>query len=140
MVRRKKGKPLALLIDSNISPSILSVATHIRPLLKEIGDVKVAKIVMLQKYSLENSKKLSKEGFTPIIVHGDLDIHFALEAMELVYNEKIDILALVTENEKFIPLICRARELGKEVVLLLSSNPQNQGLQKSADLVLPIDL
>jgi uncharacterized protein (TIGR00288 family) len=62
----------------------------------------------------------------------------ALETMELVYNEKIDIIALATENEKFIPLICRARELGKEVVLL-SPDSKNRGLQNTVDMVLPLD-
>ena len=130
VVRRKKSKFLALLIDSSISPPVLSVVNQIRALLKEIGNVKVAKIVLLQKQAIENSQKLSQEGFTLIIVHGNLDIHFTLEAMELVYNEKIDILALATENEKFIPLICRAKEHGKEVVLLVTSDTQKRGLQK----------
>ena len=137
MVRRKKGKPIALLIDSSISSSILAVVTQIRPLLEELGEVKVAKIVLLQKHVPDNSTKIAEEGCVPIVVHGDLDIHFALEAMELVYNEKIEIIALATENEKFIPLICRARELGKEVILL-SSDTKNRALQNTVDLVLSI--
>ena len=137
MVRRKKGKSISLLIDSSISSSILKVVTQIRPILEEIGEIKVAKIILLQKYVSDNSMKIAEEGYAPIIVHGDLDIHFTLEAMELVYNEKIEIIALVTENEKFIPLICRARELGKEVILL-SSHSKNRGLQHAVDLVLPI--
>lgn len=139
MVRRKKSKPIALLIDSNISSSILEVVTQIRPMLEEIGEIKVAKIILLQKHVSDNSTKIAQEGYAPIIVHGDLDIHFALEAMELVYNEKIEIIALATENEKFIPLICRARELGKEVILV-SSLSKNCGLQNMVDLVLPITL
>ena len=137
MVRRKKGKAIALLIDSSISSSILEVVPQIRPMLGEIGEIKVAKIILLQKQVSDSSTRIAQEGFVPIIVHGDLDIHFALEAMELVYNEKIEIIALATENEKFSPLICRARELGKEVILL-SSNSKNCGLQHTVDLVLPI--
>jgi uncharacterized protein (TIGR00288 family) len=137
MVRRKKGRPIALLIDSSISSSILEVVTQIRPLLEDLGEVKVAKIVLLQKHVSNNSKTIVQEGYVPIIVHGDLDIHFALEAMELVYNEKIEIIALATENERFVPLICRARELGKEVVLL-SPDTKGRGLQNSVDLFLPI--
>ncbi len=73
-----------------------------------------------------------------MIIHDDLDIHFALEAMEFIYNEKIATLALATENEKLLPLFSRARELGKEIVLLYTTDTISRGLQNAADQVLPI--
>jgi uncharacterized protein (TIGR00288 family) len=127
-----------LLIDSSTATSLSNMLIQIRPLLEEIGDIKVAKIVLLQQQALEHSKDISQEGFIPVIVHSDLDIQFALEAMELIYNDKIETLALATENEKLLPLFSRAREIGKEVILLHSSNHLNRGLQNAADIVLPI--
>ncbi|MHA2315057.1 MAG: NYN domain-containing protein [Candidatus Hermodarchaeia archaeon] len=109
-------------------------------MLEEIGDIKVAKIVLLQQQALEHSNDINQEGFIPVIVHNDLDIQFALEAMELIYNEKIEIIALATENEKLLPLFSRAREIGKEVILLHSSNYVNRGLQNAADIVLPMSM
>ncbi|MFX0079649.1 MAG: NYN domain-containing protein [Candidatus Hermodarchaeota archaeon] len=129
-----------MLIDSSISSPLSDILIRIRPLLKEIGDIKVAKIVLLQQEALEHSNDINQEGFIPVIVHNDLDIQFALEAMELIYNEKIEILALATENEKLLPLFSRAREIGKEVILLHSSNHVNRGLQNAADVVLPMSL
>ncbi|MFW9984364.1 MAG: NYN domain-containing protein [Candidatus Odinarchaeota archaeon] len=129
-----------MLIDSSISTPLSDILIRIRPLLEEIGDVKVAKIVLLQQEALEHSNDINQEGFIPVIVHNDLDIQFALEAMELIYNEKIEILALATENEKLLPLFSRAREIGKEVILLHSSNHVNRGLQNAADIVLPMSL
>lgn len=129
-----------MLIDSSISTPLSEILIRIRPLLEEIGDIKVAKIVLLQQEALEHSNDINQEGFIPVIVHNDLDIQFALEAMELIYNEKIEILALATENEKLLPLFSRAREIGKEVILLHSSNHVNRGLQNAADIVLPMGL
>ncbi len=129
-----------MLIDSSISTPLSDILIRIRPLLEEIGDIKVAKIVLLQQEALEHSNDINQEGFIPVIVHNDLDIQFALEAMELIYNEKIQILALATENEKLLPLLSRAREIGKEVILLHSSNHVNRGLQNAADIVLPMSL
>ena len=129
-----------MLIDSSISTPLSDILIRIRPLLEEIGDIKVAKIVLLQQEALEYSKDINQEGFIPVIVHNDLDIQFALEAMELIYNEKIEILALATENEKLLPLFSRAREIGKEVILLHSPNHVNRGLQNAADIVLPMSL
>jgi len=129
-----------LLIDSSISTPLSDILIRIRPLLEEIGDIKVAKIVLLQQEALEHSNDINQEGFIPVIVHSDLDIQFALEAMELIYNEKIEILALATENEKLLPLFSRAREIGKEVILLHSSNHVNRGIQNAADIVLQMNL
>jgi uncharacterized protein (TIGR00288 family) len=92
--------------------------------------------VLLQQEALEYSKEIAQQGFIPIIVHDDLDIQFALEAMELIYNDKIETLALATENEDLLPLFSRAREIGKEVILLHSSNQVNRGLRKAADITL----
>ena len=129
-----------MLIDSSISTPLSNILIRTRPLLEEIGDIKVAKIVLLQQQALEHSNDINQEGFIPVIVHNDLDIQFALEAMELIYNEKIEILALATENEKLLPLFSRAREIGKEVILLHSSNYVNRGLQNAADIVLPMSM
>ena len=137
-MRRKKKNAVALLIDSSISSGLSEILTKLRPLLEEIGDIKVGKVVLLQKHAIEFSKIIAQEGFIPVIVHDDLDIHFALEAMEFIYNEKIETLAIATENGKFLPLFSRARELGKEVILLYSADKVNKSLQNAADVVLPI--
>lgn len=137
-MRRSKGKSVALLVDSTISTSFATILPQLRPLVEEIGQIKIAKIVLLQNQALEHSKDISDEGFLPVIVYNDLDIHFALEVMELIYNEKLQVLALATENEKLLPLFSRARELGKEIILLQAAGNVSRGLQNAADLVLPV--
>lgn len=137
-MRRKKKNSVALVIDSSISPDFSGMITKLRPLLEELGDIKVGKVVILQKQAIEYSNIIAQEGFIPVIVHDDLDIHFALEAMEFIYNEKIETIALATENEKLLPLLSRARELGKEVILLYEVDRVNRGLQNAADVVLSL--
>lgn len=100
--------------------------------------MKIAKVVLLQRQAFEYAKETSHEGFLPVIVHGDLDVHFAMEAMELIYNDKIQSLAIATENENYLPLFSRARELGKEIILVQTKESVGKGLQKAADLVLPV--
>jgi uncharacterized protein (TIGR00288 family) len=135
---RKKKNAVALLIDGNVVSDLSEIITKFRPLLEEIGDIKVGKVVILQQQAVEYSKIIAHEGFIPVIIHDALDIHFALEAMEFIYNEKIATLAIATENENLLPLLSRARELGKEVILLYTSENINRGLQNAADLVFPI--
>jgi uncharacterized protein (TIGR00288 family) len=135
-MRRKKKPAIALVVDSSISSSLSELLTKLRPLLEEIGNIKVGKVVILQKQAAEYSKLITQEGFIPVIVHDDLDIHFALEAMEFIYNEKIEAIAVATENNEFLPLLARARELGKEVILLHEAEKVTRALQNAADLVI----
>ncbi len=137
-MRRGKEKSVAVMVDSAVSSSYINILPQLRLLVEEIGKIKIAKIVIMQGQAFENTKSISDEGFLPVIVHDDLDIHFALELMELIYNEKIQTLAIVTENENFLPLFGRARELGKEVILIQATGNVSRGLQNAADLVLPI--
>ena len=137
-MRRGKAKNVALLVDSTIATPFAPLLSQLRPLIEEIGRIKIAKIVLLQQQALECSKEIAQEGFLPVIVHDDIDVHVALEAMELIYNEKLQSLAIATENEKFLPLFSRARELGKEVILLQATGNISRGLQNAADLVLPV--
>jgi len=104
--------------------------------MEKVGRVKIAKVVLLQRQTQECAKEISNEGFLPVIVHNDLDVHFALESMELIYNDKIQSLAILTENENYLPLFSRARELGKEVILIQTTGNAGKGLQKAADTVL----
>jgi uncharacterized protein (TIGR00288 family) len=104
--------------------------------MEKVGRVRIAKVVLLQRQAQESAKEISNEGFLPVIVHDDLDVHFALETMELIYNDKIQSLAILTENENYLPLFGRARELGKEVILIQTIGNTGKGLQKAADTVL----
>ncbi len=135
-----KGKKpaMALLVDSSISSGLLETLSKLRPILDEMGDIKIGKVVVRQQEAVEFSKIIAQEGFIPVIIHDDLDIHLVLETMELIYNEKIETLAIATENVNLLLLLSRARELGKEVILLYTSDKVNRGLQNAADIVLPI--
>ncbi|MFX1319473.1 MAG: NYN domain-containing protein [Promethearchaeota archaeon] len=135
---KDKKAAMALLVDSSVSSGLSEILSKLRPILEEIGDIKIGKVVVRQQEAVEFSKVIAQEGFIPVIVHDDLDIQLALEAMELIYNEKIETLAIATENENLLLLLSRARELGKEVILLYTSDKVNRGLQHAADLVLPV--
>jgi uncharacterized protein (TIGR00288 family) len=111
--------------------------SQLRILVEEkIGLIKVAKVVLQQEQAQDCAKEIAHNGFLPVIVHDDLDVHFALEAMELVYNEKIQILVIVTENENLLPLLVKAQELGKEINLIQIGKASSSGLQNAADYVL----
>ncbi len=138
---RGKRKSTAILVDSSMSISSPILLPRLRILVEEkIGLVKVAKVVLLQEQAQNYAKEIAENGFLPVIVHDDLDVHFALEVMELVYNEKIHILVIATENENLLPLLVRAQELGKEINLVQIGNTTNSGLQNAVDHVFPMEV
>lgn len=136
---REKDRSVAVLVDSKQAIPFVRALPRLLSLMRGLGRIRTAKIVLLQQQALEYAKEVSSEGFLPVIVHDDPDIHFVLEVMELVYNEKIHVLALVTENEDFLPLFARARELGKEVILVQLSEDVSRGLRKAADFTLSVE-
>jgi len=56
-----------------------------------------------------------------------------VEAMELIYNPNIDIIALMTRDADFLPIINKAKENGKETIVIGAEPGFSAALQNSAD-------
>jgi uncharacterized protein (TIGR00288 family) len=67
------------------------------------------------------------------VVAGDTDVYMAVEAMELIYNPNIDIIALMTRDADFLPIINKAKENGKETLVIGAEPGFSAALQNSAD-------
>ncbi len=57
----------------------------------------------------------------------------SVEAMELIYNPNIDIVALMTRDADFLPIINKAKENGKETIVIGAEPGFSVALQNSAD-------
>lgn len=137
-MRQGKRKSTGILVDSSMSVSSVTLLSQLRILVEEkIGHINVAKVVLLQEQAQNFAKEIALNGFLPVIVHDDLDVHFVLEAMELVYKEKIRIIVIMTENENLLPLLVRAREQ-KEVYLIQANADLSRSLQNAVDGVIPL--
>jgi uncharacterized protein (TIGR00288 family) len=105
----------------------------IKGIVSENGTIKVAKVLMNQYASDKLIEAVVNQGFTPIIVAGDVDVQLAVEAFELVYNPNIDVIALMTRNADFLPLINIAKENGKETMVIGAEPGFSVALKNSAD-------
>ncbi|OQD59107.1 hypothetical protein MBBAR_6c02180 [Methanobrevibacter arboriphilus JCM 13429 = DSM 1125] len=123
MPLRKKGAEdsnIGLLVDG---PNILRKEFDldlkvIKNLLDASGDLRIAKVLFNQYASDKLIEAVVNQGFTPLVVAGDTDVHMAVEAMELIYNPNIDIIALMTRDADFLPIINKAKENGKETIVI----------------------
>ncbi|MFX1485740.1 MAG: NYN domain-containing protein [Promethearchaeota archaeon] len=135
-LRRMKGKRIGLLVDGkNLGNSRIDLELrNIKDVLEEIGNLRVAKVLLDELPSDDVSKAISKLGFLSTVYLNDMDVYMALEAMELVYNDKIKVVALVTDDENLIPILVKAKERGKETAIVETSEGTiGEGLRNSAD-------
>ncbi|AMQ17903.1 TIGR00288 family NYN domain-containing protein [Thermococcus peptonophilus] len=130
-----RGKRIALLIDGpNILRKELGVKLEdIAEALSGIGDIRVAKVILNQYAPQGLIEAVSNQGFEPIIVSGETGVKLAVEAMKEIYNPHIDVIALATRNAEFLPVILKAKEKGKETVVIGVEPGFSAALKHAAD-------
>lgn len=129
------SKTIGLLVDG---PNMLRKEFNldldlVRDIIAEYGNMRVGKVLLNQYASDKLIEAIVNQGFTPIVVAGDTDVYMAVEAMELIYNPNIDIVALMTRDADFLPIINKAKENGKETIVIGAEPGFSVALQNSAD-------
>jgi len=141
--RRKQEirKKIAVLVDG---PNMLRKEfnlnlVEIRDILSEYGDIKVAKVFLNQYATDKLIEAVENQGFEPVITSGDVDVRMAVEAMELIYNDLIDVLALVTRDADFRAVLKKAMEIGKETIIIGMEPGFSTALKNSADIAIVLN-
>jgi uncharacterized protein (TIGR00288 family) len=139
---RRKGKRIGVLIDGSSldAEEYYAVVSKVKDLLEDLGVTKVAKMVINQQTLREETVKLiTQKGYNPIVVPGEVDVHVAVEAADMAFNEKLGAVVLLTTNPNILPALTRAKELGKETILLRATDKSNEALENAADIVIVLD-
>ena len=139
--RKTDRKKVGLLIDG---PNMLRKEFNInlreiREILSEYGDIKIAKVFLNQYATEKLVEAIENQGFEPIVTSGDVDVRLAVEAMELIYNESIDAIALVTRDADFKAVLMKAMELGKETIIIGAEPGFSTALKNSADIAIVLN-
>ncbi|MDD1764035.1 MAG: TIGR00288 family NYN domain-containing protein [Methanobacteriaceae archaeon] len=133
--RTSSAKNVALLVDG---PNMLRrefglKLEEVTEIIAQYGNIKVGKVLLNQYASDKLIEAIVNQGFAPMIVAGDVDVQMAVEAFELVNNPNIDVIALMTRNTDFLPLVNIAKEKGKETIVIGVEPGFSVALQNSAD-------
>lgn len=110
--------------------------SEIRDILEEYGDIKVAKVFLNQYAGEKLVEAIENQGFEPIITSGDVDVRMAVEAMEMIYNDSLDAIALVTRDADFKAVLKKAMEMGKETIIIGAEPGFSTALKNSADIAI----
>lgn len=134
-------KTIGLIIDGpNILRKEFGIKLEdIKKALEKIGKIRVAKVVLNQYAPQGLIEAVVNQGFEPIIVAGDTDVRVAIEAMELIYNTDVDVIALATRDADFLPLISEAKRKGKETVVIGVEPGFSVALQNAADYIIKME-
>jgi uncharacterized protein (TIGR00288 family) len=141
----KKKKTIAVFVDG---PNILRKEFRVdlrklKALLEKYGKIKIAKVFLNQYAPEKLIEAVSNEGYEVVIgmskvkdESADVDVYMAVEAMVAVHDKSIDIIAIATRDADFLPLIYRAKEHGKEVIIIGREPAFSKALQHAADHVI----
>lgn len=136
LIRKKKrgDKRIGLLVDGpNMLRKEFGVDLEdIKHRLEEFGTVKVGKVFLDQYAPDKLIEAVTNQGFEPVITPTDVDVIMATEAMELVYNSHLDMLALMTRDADFQPVLLRAKSHGKETAVI-AAEPCAAALRNASD-------
>lgn len=113
---------------------------QVKKIIEDIGNIKVAKVFLNQYASEKLIEAITNQGFEVIVTPGDVDVHMAIDAMELIYNPSIDAIAFMTRDLDFLPAIARSKFYGKETIVIGADPGFSAALQNAADYVITAKL
>jgi uncharacterized LabA/DUF88 family protein len=116
--KRSKDRKIGLIIDG---PNILRKEfginlDDVKAILENMGDIRVGKI-LLNQYASQG-------------------LRMGIEAMELIYNDTVDTIALATRDTDFLPILVKAKEYGRETIVIGAEPGFSIALQNAADYVI----
>jgi len=118
----------------------------LRERIGEFGNIKVGKVFLNQYASEKLIEAIVSQGFEAALGLGgekdkesDVDVYMAANAMEAVHNDSIDIIVLVSRDADFLPVIQKAKEHGKETVIVGMEPGFSTALQNAADNVVELE-
>jgi uncharacterized protein (TIGR00288 family) len=110
----------------------------VKDLISEYGNIKIGKVFLNQYASDKLIEAVVNQGFSPMIVAGETDVQMAVEAFELIHNPNIDIIAIMTRDVDFFPLINVAKEHGKKTIVIGAEPGFSVALKNSADIIITL--
>lgn len=119
---------------------------ELREKVGEFGNIKVGKVFLNQYASDKLIEAIVSQGFEAALGLGgekakesDVDVYMAVNAMESVFSDDIDVIVLVTRDTDFLPVIQKAKEHGKDTVIIGMDPGFSTALKNAADQVVTLD-
>jgi len=141
LMKKEPTKNIALLVDGpNVIRKDINIDLEgVKRKVSKYGRIKVCKIYLDQYASDKLIEAMTNQGYTPVITTGDVDVMMAVEAMEQGVNPAIQSIALMTRDTDFMPVLVKAKELGKETIVVGANPGFSAALRNTADIIIMAD-
>jgi uncharacterized protein (TIGR00288 family) len=136
-IGKRKEKNIACFVDGpNMLRKELGVdLSEVKRQLERHGTLKVARVFLDQYASDKLIEAVTNQGFDVVIVPSDVDVALAVDASQFIYNDKIEAIAVVSRDSDFKPLLVKAKEHGKEAIVVGVEPEFSAALKNTADTV-----
>ncbi|MFH1442982.1 MAG: TIGR00288 family NYN domain-containing protein [Candidatus Micrarchaeota archaeon] len=140
MVKKPKEKNIAALVDGpNMIRKELGIdLDKVKKKLQKYGKIKVAKVFLDQFASDKLIEAVTNQGYDVVIIPSDVDVALALEAAEYMFSPHIDTIAIVSRDSDFKPVLTKAKEHGKDTIVVGTEPDFSSALKNSADIVIDL--
>jgi uncharacterized protein (TIGR00288 family) len=137
-IRGRTAKNIALFVDGpNVIRKDINIdLSEVKRKVEKYGNIKVCRVYLDQYASDKLIEAVTNQGYEPIITTGDVDVSMAVDAMQQVFNKNIQVIGLMTRDIDFRPVIIKAKELGKETILVGAEPGFSAALRNTADVVI----
>lgn len=119
---------------------------ELREEINEFGSIKIGKVFLNQYASDKLIEAIVSQGFEADLGLGgekdkesDVDVYMAVNAMEAAMDDNIDVIVLVTRDTDFLPVIQKAKEHGKETIVMGMEPGFSTALRNAADKVVKLE-
>ncbi len=135
--QRSRNKQVVLLIDgpNSIRKGMGIDLREVKKELQKYGDIRIAKVYLDQYASDKLIEAMVNQGFQVEITTGDVDVTMAIEAMEFVLEPETDVLALMTRDTDFTPMLRKAKKHGRKAIIVAADSAFSTALKNTADVV-----
>jgi len=143
-MERREKPTVALFVDG---PNMLrkEFMVDLRELKKRVqkyGRVIISRVFLNQFAPEKLIEAIINEGFESVMVlaeqeeeSSDVDVSLAVSAIETLLTKNVDVIALASRDADFLPVIQKAKEYGKRVVVLGAEPGFSSCLRNAADYV-----
>ena len=140
--RKKPSEKIALFVDgpNMLRKEFMIDLRELRRKAEKYGRIVIAKVFLNQFAPRKLIEAVVNEGFEIEMILAeeedtDVDVCLAISAMETILTKDIDIIAIATRDADFVPLVHKAKERGKKVIIFGTEPGFSSALKNSADRV-----
>jgi uncharacterized protein (TIGR00288 family) len=142
--RYRDEQKVALFVDgpNMLRKEFMIDLRELRRRAQKYGRIIIAKVFLNQFAPEKLVEAVINEGFECEMTlaeqteeASDIDVSLAVSAVEAILTKDIDIIAIATRDADFLPVVQKAKEYGKKVVVFGAEPGFSSSLQNAADFV-----